>query len=77
MPVNRLGLKAYPLHRLKVGQAALLGPFNAANVGSNKIVKLRQKFPQCANWQFEQTQFLLVNPKTCETVKMYMLKRIA
>lgn len=78
MPVNRLHLKSYPLHRLKVGQAVLLGPFSAANMGSNKIVKLRQKDPKkYGSWKFEQTQMLMVNPVTCETVKMYLLKRIA
>lgn len=77
MPVNRLGLKSYPLHRLKVGQAVLMGPFAAANAASNKVVKLRQKDPQYAGWQFIQQQMLMVNPATCETVKMYMMTRVA
>jgi hypothetical protein len=78
MPSNALNLKLYPLARLKVGQAVLLGPYNAANTAANKIVHLRQSDPDAfRTWKFVQQQMLLINPLTCETVKMYLMTRIA
>jgi hypothetical protein len=76
MPKNRLGLKALPLRRLKVGQAVILGPYNSANMAAGKVVQMRQKDPSTSNREFVQQQFIMVDPRTLVAYKVYLVRRI-
>ena len=78
MAANKLGLKNYPLKRLKVGQSSLLGPYRSSTTSATMMTKLRQSNEaKYGKWKFVQQQMLLVNPVTCETEKMYLLTRIS
>ncbi len=72
---NRLGLRNFPMKRLRVGDSCLVGPFNSPNMGASMISRFRKKNAFAGSWEITQQQILLVNPKTCETFKMYLLTR--
>ena len=77
MPANALGLKHIPLELLNVGDSALIGPYLEAKTASGKWCQIKRDNPDLADRQFSQKQFLLVDPVSCETVKMYLMTRIA
>ena len=75
MAINTLSLKHVPLDILKVGDATLIGPYESATMPASRIAKFRKDYPDADGTEFSQRQFLLVDPKTCETMKMYLLTR--
>jgi hypothetical protein len=72
MPRNRLGMKHFP-SKLKPGQSTIIGPFRTPMVASGYISRLRRKMT--GDPQFTQRQMLLVDPKTLETFRVYLVTR--
>lgn len=75
MAINSLGLKCFPIKKLKVGQRAIVGPYTTARTAMRKVLSLRKRNPEMNDWKFTQRQVLMVDPVTTETFKMYILTR--
>lgn len=70
-------LKSFHLSLLDIGESTLIGPFRSATSPAAKIRQQVTADPDLAMRRFTQQQRLLVDPKTCRTVKMYLITRVA
>lgn len=73
---NALGLRHRGLHRLRVGEAVLVGPYRTAKAVSTLIYRCRLR-PGCDDRQFTQRQLLLADPAAGACHKMYLVTRTA
>lgn len=75
MAKNALGLKPN-LHRLKPGRSEIVGPASRPNAVSAKISRAKRLHPELVGAaEFDQRQFILVDPKTLEAFKVYLVTR--
>lgn len=77
MAKNTLDLKHYPIPLLDVGQSVLIGPYKEAKTAGAKVSQEKRADQDgMKGREFTQKQFLLVDPVSCETVKMYLIRRV-
>lgn len=76
MTPNSLNLTTTPLHKLRLGQAALLGPYKSPCAAASKISHCRKRHQAMADWKFSQQQLLLVDPGEDKVYKMYLITRV-
>ncbi len=67
-------LKSFPLHRLKVGQSCIIGPYREAKTVSGMIYRARLT-PTMANAEYTQQKTILVAPLTAKSVFMWIVTR--
>lgn len=77
MAKNALGLKKIPLRKMKVGDAVILGPYNHPTASSAHINREIYRNPEYVGWKLTQRQFLLIDPKTLQAYKVYLITRTA
>lgn len=76
MASNNLGLRFVRLERLKVGQSIILGPYKRSSTVSAKLHQLAA-LERIKVTDYKQRQFLLIDPRTCVTHKVYLVTRIS
>ena len=72
----QMKLKLYPLHRLKVGQSCIAGPYKKAKTVGTMIWLAKKKDGMSAA-EYTQRKMILVDPLTAESVFMWIVTRTA
>jgi hypothetical protein len=75
MAANALDLKRLPIDLLSIGDAVLVGPYKSPTMPAKIVADFKRDNPDLSSRQFAQRQMLLVDPKTCEAFKVYLLAR--
>lgn len=68
--------KSFSIRELDVNESCLVGPFAQARYATAKINQ-QMKDLDTEHRRFSQRQMLMTDPKTCETVKIYAITRLA
>ena len=72
---NPMNLKAVSLRRLKVGQAAILGPYRRPTSVQAKIAHMQAPGPRQMPGTFSQRQLIVVDVDAGTARKFYLVTR--